>query len=166
MNIEVIYHTFKQPERNRDFFHKFCENIEILKYIEDGEKPIIVNNSLQRNECLSILQPIYNFFMNQNSKTMFEYLDSQFMIYMRLLDNILNIDNRNEYTYDLIQDCDIFNQEIAQGLIRLKKTYSGSKELNIKIDSILLTFYDFQEMKLNYMRNLSQIKRTTLSNEI
>ncbi len=154
MNLDMIYHKLKQPEKDREFFNKFCSKMELLKTLEEGEVPIIIDNCLHKNECVHFFQPIYNFFMNQNSTTIFNFLDSQFMIYMKLLDNILNVDNVNEHTYDLLQDCDLFNQEISHGLIKLKNTFVDNKEINNKINSILLTFYDFQEMKVNYIRNM------------
>ena len=157
---------FIQPEKNRVFFDRFVENIDLLQNIEIDEYPIIINNSLCRNECMPLLQPIYTFFTNQNITTLFHFLDTQFTGYMKLLDNLLNENNYNKYTYELLQDCDLFNQSIAVGLIKLKTTYKHEKEFNFKIDSILLTFYDFHGMKQTFLQSISRMSKTIRSHEV
>ena len=166
MNKTNTNQLFIQPENNRVFFDQFVENIALLQNIENDEYPIIINNSLCRNECMPLLRPIYNFFTNQNITTLFHFLDTQFTGYMKLLDNLLNENNYNKYTYDLLQDCDLFNQSIAIGLIKLKTTYREEKEFNFKIDSILLTFHDFQGMKQSFLQSISKMSKNNKSHEV
>ena len=159
-------HLFIQPEQNRLFFDQFVENMDFLQYIKEEEYPIVVNNSLQSNECMPLLQPIYNFFTNQNVTTLFHFFDNQFTNYMKLLDNLLNVKNYNIYTYDLLNDCDLFNQHIAIGIIRLKATYKDEKEFNFKMDSILFTFHDFHGMKQSFLQSIPRIPKNNRSYDL
>ena len=166
MNIQTIRQPFQQEEKDRIFFNEFCERVELLKSINDGEEPLVIGNILQRDDCMPLLSPIYRFFNNQNSKTLGQFIDKEFSLYMKLLDNLLDESKFNYFTYDLLQDSDLFNQDIALGLIKLKHTYSGCKEINYKIDSILLTFHDFQEIKQTYLRNISNMRKKRRGSEV
>ena len=165
MNIQTIRQPFQKEEKDRLFFNEFCEKVELLKYINDGEEPLVIGNILQRDECMPLLSPIYRFFNNQNSKTLTSFIEKEFCNYMKLLDNLLDESKYSYYTYDLLQDSDLFNQEIAIGLIKLKHTYKDCKEIDYNINSILLTFHDFQEMKQAYVKNISNMRKKRRGSE-
>jgi len=165
MNTDTIQLRIKQDESYRKIFDEFCEKVELLKDINEGEKPLVIGNILQRDECMPILSPIYRFFNNQNSKTLTNFIEHEFSRYMNLLDKLLDESNHNYLTYDLLQDTDLFNQQIAVGLIRFKHTYIECKELNYLLDSILLTFHDFHEMKQVYVKNISNMGKKRRGSE-
>ena len=165
MDIQPIRQPFQQDETDRLFFNEFCEKVDLLKVIENDEEPLVIGNILQRDDCMPLLSPIYRFFNNQNSKTLGHFIEKEFSCYMKLLDTLLDESKYNYFTYDLLQDSDLFNQNIAVGLIRLKHTYKKCKEINYTIDSILLTFHDFQEIKYTYLTNISNMRKKRRGSE-
>ena len=165
MNITTNHPSFKEDESYRKIFDEFCERVDLLKDINDNEKPLVIGNILQRDECMPLLSPIYRFFNNQNSKTLTSFIEQEFSRYMNLLDKLLDKSNHNYFTYDLLQDTDLFNQHVAVGLIRLKITYIECKEINYLIDSILLTFHDFHDMKQTYVKTISTVKKKRRDSE-
>ena len=94
MNITTNHPSFKEDESYRKIFDEFCERVDLLKDINDNEKPLVIGNILQRDECMPLLSPIYRFFNNQNSKTLTSFIEQEFSRYMNLLDKLL--DNSNQ----------------------------------------------------------------------
>ena len=146
----------------RHFLETYWESVDLLKYIKINEEPCVINNSLQLYDCLPIFEPIYRFFTNQNKYTLFKFLDSKFKFYFKLLDNLLDKQNYTKSTYELIQDTNLFNLSITEGLLILKQTYSTYEDMQFIIDSILFTFRDFNEMKQQYLKTLPKVTKITI----
>ena len=148
------YNKFNNIENIKLFLNTFFKKMDLLTTLKENEEVDIINDNIDRTWCLPILKPLYNFFTDNNIDSLFKFIDENFTVYFKVLDNLLKNRRDTPTIIDLLTKCDEFNKSICVGLINLKQTYSYSENFQFKIESILLTFKDFQDFKDNYINEL------------
>ena len=88
---------------------------------------------------------------NENYEKTFKYLDDDFTVFARYLDNLKQISLINgKLLYGkIIIDTNKFIDELVKGLYNLKETYSVNHKLKAKIESIILILLDFKNENTN-----------------
>ena len=135
-------------------------NFEILKNIQLGDKigKIFENNEEENKDILYFIKGeycIYNnshfqklsrWWYNENYEKTFNYIDNDFSLFAKYLDNLKNIiliDGKILYkklTLEIVE----FSNEIIKGLYNLKQTYENNTKIKAKIDSIIMILLDFK----------------------
>ena len=83
---------------------------------------------------------------NQNRSKTFKDLSNDFIKFADFLDDILEkMKSPNKKYIKLVNNIVVFVNELMIGLYNLKTTYPDYKEIQCKIDSIILTLIDFKE---------------------
>ena len=79
---------------------------------------------------------------------------------MKFLDTFIDFYSKNNDNLIFLKNniC-IFIDDIIQGLYNLKQTYTGFKEMESKIDSIILTMLDFK----NSVNRIQSNKKKTMN---
>jgi hypothetical protein len=125
-------------------FLKFKKQLEIITTINKGDK-------------LSKLEEYYidvgglgqkwkRWWWNQNRSKTFKDLSNDFIKFADFLDDILEkMKSPNKKYIKLVNNIVVFVNELMIGLYNLKTTYPDYKEIQCKIDSIILTLIDFKE---------------------
>lgn len=159
----------KQTEKNPlDAYNKKLENFQkkfnIFENLIVGEKigkeeqtpndesDLEDNICIYGNYCIyeqGFFQKFYRWWNNENYDKTFKYLDNDFNIYIKYLDDIkyykeLNyIVDKKFFIDNLVENIIKFNNKIIFGLYNLKQTYIEINKLKAKIESIILTLIDF-----------------------
>ena len=157
----LIFATGIKVQACRKNFEYFKSKLETLKNVQDGDKigKIFESNEeaeVKDNEyfikgtyciyCSGTLQKWSRWWHNENHEKTFEYIDKDFSLFAKFLDNFKHIsvfDGKllyNKLTLEIIE----FNNEIIKGLYRLKQTYENNAKLKAKIDSIIMILLDFK----------------------
>lgn len=98
-----------------------------------------------------LMQKFSRWWHNENYEKTFKYLDDDFTVFARYLDNLKQISLINgKLLYGkIIIDTNKFIDELVKGLYNLKETYSVNHKLKAKIESIILILLDFKNENTN-----------------
>tara|TARA_B100000963_G_scaffold362057_1_gene402876 strand:+ start:1978 stop:2622 length:645 start_codon:yes stop_codon:yes gene_type:complete len=98
-----------------------------------------------------MMQKFSRWWHDENYEKTFKYLDDDFTIFARYLDNLKQISLVNgKLLYGkIINDTNEFINELVKGLYNLKETYSANSKLKAKIESIILILLDFKNENTN-----------------
>ena len=120
-------------------FEKMKKTLEIFIVLKKGDKLMKDGDQLY-SEPAGFFQSFKRWWYDENQEKTIEYLDEYFKKFMEFLDRVLNKRIRYDFKKEI---CDFINL-IIPGLYSLKLTYTDSKELCCKVDSIILTMLDFK----------------------
>lgn len=98
-----------------------------------------------------LMQKFSRWWHDENYEKTFKYLDDDFTIFARYLDNLKQISLMNgKLLYgQIVKDTNEFINELVKGLYNLKETYSMNSKLKAKIESIILILLDFKNENTN-----------------
>lgn len=139
-----IIHEIQLQKSKLGVFKNIQENCKIGKY--NNEDYYIVQPGY--------LQKFWRYWYSEDRNKTWEYLDSDFTIFARLLDQITyklsnnDFNTYKKYAVEIVS----FIDDILPGLYNLKQTYKETVKIVAKVDSIILTLIDFKE-------NISKIKK-------
>ena len=135
---------------NKDFI-KFKQKLNVFIDLKVGEKIGKKNNDLNNKYWIykeSNYQKIQRWWYNENRYITIVQLDFDFGNFFKFLDAFSH-KYENECFGDYLflkNNIHNFIDDIILGLYNLKKTYNDFKEMELKIDSIILTLLDFKEL--------------------
>ena len=129
---------------NKEFYaHK--NKLKIFKTLQigekigkndDGEYWVYENNFFQKGLRL---------WHGENRYRTISQLDIDYRNFLKFLDTFIDFYSKNDDSFNFLKrNICIFIDQLIQGLYNLKQTYSGFKEIESKIDSIILTMLDFK----------------------
>lgn len=156
----IIFRSGINVQGCRKNFEYLKSKFEILKNIQVGDKigKIFENNEEENKDILYFIKGeycIYNnshfqkwsrWWYNENYEKTFNYIDNDFSLFAKYLDNLKNIiliDGKILYknlTLEIVE----FSNEIIKGLYNLKQTYENNTKIKAKIDSIIMILLDFK----------------------
>lgn len=157
--VKTSLDTYRENLENFQKKFNIFENLNVGEKIgkneqqkQTDEEDNSVKNQICGEYCVyeeGFFQKFYRWWNNENYEKTFNYLDKDFSIFMKYLDNIKNFKEKqyfieNKFILDeLIKDIIKFNNKIIYGLYNLKSTYKDITKIKAKIDSIILTLIDF-----------------------
>lgn len=117
-------------------------NLNMTSYEITGEYSIFKNGMMQK---------FSRWWYDENFEKTFKYLDEDFTILARYLDNLkqISIVNGKLLYNDIIAETITFINDLVKGLYNLKETYGSNNKLKAKIESIILVLLDFKNENTN-----------------
>ncbi len=154
MSLKDIAHGFETPTSLKNEYKKFSILFENVKALNIGDK--IGRVKIQDEDGKEsvkytvygsgFFQYLIRYYYSENRNNTINYLDEDFNDFTNYLDRILKNyknDRHRAYNAFVTKNTDFIN-ELIPGLYNLKKTYPDSTEITAKIDSIILTLFDFK----------------------
>jgi|TARA_Y100000389_G_scaffold84773_1_gene81480 hypothetical protein len=158
MSLKDIAHGYETPTSLKNECRKYSFLFENLVNLKVGDK--IGKDTIKNDDGKDmvkytiyeswIFQKLVRFYYREDRNNTINYLDEDFNDYTNYLDRILqNYKNDKHRAYDsFVNKNTEFINKLIPGLYNLKKTYPDSTEITTKIDSIILTLFDFKSKVL------------------
>ena len=144
------------PTRLQDNFEKNKKGLEIFKTLQEGEKlgkELIDGKSHYYKVEHYIGIQVSRWWYGEGRMKTVDYLEEDFSNFMKFLDDLLKnleVDPFCQYA-KMAKDVREFIDSILPGLYSLKKTYPDTKEMIVKVDSIILCLCDFKDKTDDYI---------------
>jgi len=131
-------------------FTFFNNKFSLMKKIELNDKIGIINNEIYLDKY-SWNRYIRRRVNKQTCIKINNYLKKEFNLFVKFLDQYLEIVNIMQNKIILTNKLYNFNNKIITGLYNLKKSYPEKNKIIITINSIILTLYEFNEKIEDYL---------------
>lgn len=125
-------------------FNYFKNKFDLIQKIKLNDKIGICNDIIYIDEY-KWNRYIKRRFNNQSSSKIKDYLKKEFNIFIKFLDQYLDIVKLLKTKNILTNNLYYFISNIISGLYNLKKSYNENNKILPIINSIILTLYEFNE---------------------
>lgn len=159
-NNKLLFSSKYNLQECKKDFQYFKDKFDILKNIEIGDKIGKVFENVDEEEkknkyfikgnyCIyknGKLQKWSRWWYDENHEKTFKYIDNDFSLFARFLDEIKNISiiNGKILYKNIFLEIIEFSNDIIKGLYTLKTTYESNSKLKSKIESIIMILLDFK----------------------